>query len=183
MDRQTNRDWYDPWFNRGGWILDHLQDLNLEPNEALVMIVINFLNDTDQKIPYEVLAEKCHMDVEDIDEAITGLSAKGYLQFNTRSSAAKRFDLSVLMESPISSATVLDQSLFTEFQEEFGRTFSAPELDRILSMQEKYGEKMVRLALAEAAVYEKRNLNYIENILTSWSEKGLSAEDVEAGRR
>ena len=38
-------------------------------------------------------------------------------------------------------------------------------------------------ALNEASVYNKRNLTYIENVLISWSNKGLSTEDIESGIR
>ena len=42
---------------------------------------------------------------------------------------------------------------------------------------------MVIVALNEAASYDKRDLNYIERILISWTDKGLSVEDVENGKR
>ena len=56
-------------------------------------------------------------------------------------------------------------------------------MERILQLASYYDERMVICALNEAAVYEKRNLNYIESILVSWKEKGFSVEDVESGKR
>ena len=44
-------------------------------------------------------------------------------------------------------------------------------------------EKDVICALNEAVVYEKVDLNYIERILISWMNKGLSVQDVENGKR
>ena len=38
-------------------------------------------------------------------------------------------------------------------------------------------------ALNEAAVYDKRNLTYVENVLISWSNKGLTTEQIESGIR
>ena len=56
-------------------------------------------------------------------------------------------------------------------------------MERILQLGDEYDSRMVICALNEAAVYDKRNLNYIENILISWRQKGLSTEDVESGKR
>ena len=75
------------------------------------------------------------------------------------------------------------RSLIEEFEAEFKRTLSSMEMERILQLASYYDERMVICALNEAAVYEKRNLNYIESILVSWKEKGFSVEDVESGKR
>ncbi|MCF0245823.1 MAG: DnaD domain protein, partial [Ileibacterium sp.] len=77
----------------------------------------------------------------------------------------------------------ISQPLLMEFQEEFGRTFSSAEMEKIISLGEMYDEAMVLQALNEAAVYDKRSLQYIENILIAWKNKGLSVEDVENGKR
>ena len=75
------------------------------------------------------------------------------------------------------------KSLLEEFEDEFKRSLSPSEMDRILNLASIYSERMVIVALNEAASYDKRDLNYIERILISWTDKGLSVEDVENGKR
>ena len=56
-------------------------------------------------------------------------------------------------------------------------------MERVMSMAEQYDERAVRVALGEAAVYDKRSLNYIEKLLISWHARGLSPEELENGQR
>lgn len=178
----SREEWNEPWFNKSVWIFEHLQDLNLEPEEALMLLVINYFNEQGKTATYDGLMAKCHMEADDTEECFESLSAKGYLTIDTRNRSL-RFVLDGLMDSPVKAGTPINHSLIQEFQEEFGRTLSSGDMERILEMGQKYGEGMVLQALSEAAVYDKRNLNYIENVLASWKARGLTTEDVENGKR
>lgn len=180
MDR---KDWYAPWFDTTAWIFEHLQDLNLDPQEALVVLVINHFNKKNETVTYDALMEKCHLSAELVEECFESLSAKGYLTIDTRNKSL-RFLLEGMMDSPVKAGTPINHALIQEFQEEFqGRTLSSSDMERILEMGEKYDERMVLQALSEAAVYDKRSLSYIESVLASWKARGLTVEDVENGKR
>lgn len=179
MDRN---EWNAPWTNRTRWIFEHLQEFNLTPQEALGVLLISLCNDTNQSVTMETLMEKGHIDADAMEEVFEGLSSKGYLTVTTKGKSIC-FVLEGLLDTPIKAGTPLNHTLLQEFQEEFRRTFSSSEMDRILELGNKYDERMVLQALSEAAAYEKRSLGYIESILASWVRKGLTAEDVEAGRR
>lgn len=176
-------DWNKPYINKGVWIFENLQDLNLEPAEALLIFVINYFNETHQPVDYDLLVEKCHMSPEELDETIENLSAKGYLSFDT-SGRSLGFVLEGLLDLPAASGKPVNQSLISEFQQEFqGRTLSSSDMDKIIELSERYDERMILAALSEAAVYDKRSIPYVESVLANWSMKGLSAEDVENGKR
>lgn len=177
------KDWESVYFNKGYWIMDHLQDFNLTSDEAMVVLVINFLNETRQPVTYEALMEKCHLGAETIEECFEALSAKGYLTIDA-SNGDLEFLLDGLLDSPVREGVEIDQKLIQAFQEEFGgKTFSSGEMERILDLAQRFDERAVMLALGEAAIYDRRNLNYIENILIAWHNKGLSLEDLEQGKR
>ncbi|MCF0259250.1 MAG: DnaD domain protein [Erysipelotrichaceae bacterium] len=175
-------DWNSLYINKSLWLFDHLENFSLSPNEALCTLVINFLNETGQPVTYEALEAKCHMSPDELEDCFDSLSAKGYLTLDTRNHSLK-FILDGFLDTPLKAGTPISQPLLMEFQEEFGRTFSSSEMEKIISLGEKYEEGMVLKALDEAAVYDKRSLQYIENILISWKNKGLSLEDVENGKR
>ncbi len=56
-------------------------------------------------------------------------------------------------------------------------------MERILRWQEEFEESVILRALDEAAAYDRRSLNYIESLLQSWKQRGLSAQDIESGLR
>lgn len=69
------------------------------------------------------------------------------------------------------------------FMAELKRPLNNKEIENIGDWCQKYDERRVICALNEATVYDKKDFNYIESILKSWQEKGLSVEDIEAGKR
>lgn len=176
------KDWDMPYFNQAFWLFENLEHFQLEPNEALVALVISYLNQTNQAVNYDKLIEKCHMDADEVEECFESLTSKGYLTIDAKNKSL-HFLLEGFLDSPIKVGRPISKPLLVEFQEEFNRPFSPGEMERIMDMGQTYEEGMVLQALNEAALYDKRNLNYIENILINWVKKGLSTEDVENGKR
>lgn len=171
------------WFSQTIWILEHLESLNVEPNEIIILLLIAHLSDHQQAITSNLLEEKSHLSFDAVDEALSSLQDKGYLQVEIHEGTI-RFGLENLFdEKKTSIGKPMNQPVLKAFEEEFGRLFSGSEVERILSMTQKYGEQKMIYALDEAAIYEKRSLNYIENVLISWTGKGLSLEDLQRGKR
>ncbi len=175
-------DWNAPWFNRTFWILDHLEKFKLAPNEALVVLTISYLNDSRQEVTPETITAKTGLVLEEVDSAIDSLNEAGYLSFTTRNHKLK-FLLDGLFDDELNQYHVLNKSLISEFEREFGRPLSGSEMEQISRLGDEYEESMVIRALDEAAAYEKRSIPYVETVLTDWKKKGLSAEDIERGLR
>lgn len=175
-------DWTSPYVDHKVWILDHLESLHLEPKEALALLLIDYYNDMHKTIHHEMIAQKLHIDVEEVENLFVTLADKGYLNI-TYQQGGLQFDIEGVYSQEQKKVQGSHRSLIEEFEAEFKRTLSSMEMERILQLASYYDERMVICALNEAAVYEKRNLNYIESILVSWKEKGFSVEDVESGKR
>ena len=57
--------WKERFIDRRSWILDHLQELTMNSEEALTILLIDFMNEHDMNISHGVLAEKLKKDLED----------------------------------------------------------------------------------------------------------------------
>lgn len=175
-------EWTSPYLDHKIWILDHLESLHLDTKEALVLLLIDYYNDMHKTIHHEMIAEKLHVDIEEVENLFVSLADKGYLHISYKEGSL-HFDIAGVYAQEQRKVQGSHRSLVEEFEAEFKRTLSSMEMERILQLASHYDERMVICALNEAAVYEKRNLNYIESILISWTDKGLSVEDVESGKR
>lgn len=174
--------WKAPYLDRRTWMLDHLQELNVDCKETLVLLLIDYGNQTRANITHEWISEKIKLDIDEIEEIFMSLSDKGYLNIGLNDGNLE-FDISGTFETKKDNDEVLQRSLLELFESEFKRPLSSSEMQRIIDLSSKYDERRVRCALNEAVVYQKVNLNYIERILVSWMEKGLSIEDLENGMR
>ena len=47
----------------------------------------------------------------------------------------------------------------------------------------EYEDKLIRYALREALVYDKRNIDYIDRVLWNWKERNFTCEQYEEGKR
>ncbi len=175
-------DWKAAYFDRRTWLLDHLENLHLDMNEAMVLLLIDFFNETNKVISHELLAEKTKLSIDDIESIFVSLNEKDYLSIEFDQGSLS-FSLAGLFQEEPTRTPKLEKSLVQLFEEEFGRPLSSMEMQRILDMADRYDSRRVVCALNEAIVAEKYNLNYIEQILMTWMHKNLSIEDVENGIR
>ena len=177
----TKMNWNAPYIDRRTWILDHLESLHVEGNEVLVLLLIDYFNQTRKSISHEVFSDKLKIDVDAVEDLFTSLSDKGYLSIEFKNGQI-HFNIEGIF-SQNESGVPLEHSLIEQFESAFKRTLSSAEMQRILNMSATYDERRVVCALNEAVVYEKLSLDYIERILQTWMQKGLSIEDVENGKR
>lgn len=169
------------FFNRRNWILENLQTLHVNANEAMVLLLLDYFNEIHTMISHEIIADKLKIKVEDVEEIFLSLSDKGYLSIEMKDGNIF-FDIEGIYQKE-TEGMPLSPSLLETFEYEFKRPLSSYEMQRILEMASVYDERRVICALNEAVVYEKVDLNYIERILISWMNKGLSIEDIEKGKR
>lgn len=174
--------WNKPYFDRRTWLLDHLESLHIDAKEAIVLMLIDYCKDIKVMITHEIIAQKCKMEVDEVEEIFLSLSDKGYLNIKMNKGNID-FDIQGVYEQKNFGSDSIQRSLIDTFEYEFKRTLSSYEMQRIIEMASVYDERRVICALNEAVVYEKTDLNYIEKILISWKQKGYSIEDVENGLR
>ncbi len=170
-----------PYINRRNWILENLESIHMDPQETMVVLLIDYFNEQHIAISDEKLAEKLKLSDQEIEDVLMKLSDKGYLTIDFKDGNVI-FDISGIFHEK-SEGMVLQKSLIESIEDEFGRPLSSLEMQRIMELASVYDERRVICALNEAVVYDRRNLNYMESILASWMQKGLSIEDVENGKR
>ncbi|GJM56713.1 DnaD domain-containing protein [uncultured Dubosiella sp.] len=177
-----NFDWNAPWMDQCAWIFSNLENLSLDAREALIVLLIAHYNAHGLPINTEDFSQKAKISEEEVDTIFQILSTKGYLTVGFANGKVN-FNLDGLVKMSKVPGKGLSKSLISEFEDEFGRDLSPSEMQKILDLSEKFGERQVICALNEAAVYDKRNLTYVENVLISWSNKGLTTEQIESGIR
>ena len=170
-----------PYINRRNWILENLESIHMDPQETMVVLLIDYFNEQHIAISDEKLAEKLKLSDQEIEDVLMKLSDKGYLTIDFKDGNVI-FDISGIFHEK-SEGMVLQKSLIESVEDEFGRPLSSLEMQRIMELASVYDERRVICALNEAVVYDRRNLNYMESILASRMQKGLSIEDVENGKR
>ena len=183
MENDLHMKWYEEKFVlRRDWILDHLELIGLNSEEAIVALMIDFMNQHNMFFWMEDLAHKVNMDAKKVDQAISSLCARRYLQIQAAGGSV-RFDLSGLYETDTAkSERVLDSKLFDLFEEEFHRPLSQMEMTKISEWNRTTDRKLVIYALREASAYHSLSINYIDKILRSWKEKGVTAKMIEEGK-
>ena len=172
--------WYEQKFvNHRDWMLDNCQLLGLDSNELVLAMMIDFFNELNEPLSMEALHQKTGMTLEEVDRTISVLCAKKYLEI--RASAANVcFSLNGLFETDVArSERVLDSSLYSVFESEFGRPLSNQEMEKISDWNRTTDKKMIIYALREASAYQKLNVAYIDRILTEWKNRGLTLQQIE----
>ncbi|MBP3890732.1 MAG: DnaD domain protein [Solobacterium sp.] len=175
--------WYEQHYvNHRDWILENLELLHMSEQEALLVLMIDFLNANQMEITMDLLQKKTGLKKEDLDSVISLLCARNYLEIRA-SKKEVRFCLDGLFEVDIAKdANVLDSSIFDAFESEFGRPLSQKEMEKIGDWNRIYDRKLLLYALREASAYQKLSVGYIESILTNWKQKGYSVAEIEAGK-
>jgi len=135
-----------PYVDRRTWIIDHLQNLVLEPKEILVVLLIDFFNQQHISIDHELISEKLKIGVDEVEDIFTELSDKGYLTLDY-ANGSLIFNIEGIFELSKASDTSIDRSLLEQFEMEFARPLSSTEMQRIIDMASMYDERRVICAL------------------------------------
>lgn len=149
------------FFNRRNWILDNIQRLNLNTNETVVILMIDFLNEFQQKIDLESLSKKCNLSTKIIDETIASLNNKGFINISTKKGVY--FDIDNIFET--TNNMIEENNLFDKFETEFHRVLSRRETDLLAEWIRIYDYDKIIAALREAVINDKLHFKYIEAIL------------------
>ncbi len=174
--------WKERYIDRRAYLLDHFEELSLNCEEGMAILLIDFMNEHHIAISHNILAEKMKLDGAQVDELLSRLTQKGYLQITYQDKRVV-FLIDGIFETPKRPALNFDQSLFDLFEEEFARPLTQRELQRMSDWMHEYDQKLIVYALREALIYDKRSFDYIERILMEWHKRGFSAQEYEDGKR
>lgn len=175
--------WYKTnYVNHRDWILENLHLLSLDSKEAIIVLLIDFMNEHHMKITMEDLAKRGNLKTTEVDEIISVLCAKHYLDIRANN-AEVNFKLDGLFETDVArDEKILDSPLFDTFETELGRPLAPKEMEKISEWNRSTDRKMILYALREASAYQKLSFPYIDKILQEWKTKGLTLEDIDEGR-
>lgn len=155
--------WEAPHINRTYWLLEQLRQLNLTSNEAIVLLMIDYLSTTHQALDPQVLSQKCNLSLIEIDQIITDLGVKGYLKLKIKDNQVT-FDYANLFNpTPVDQLQL--KEIFLLIEEEFGRPLTQPEMVQLNHWIKNYTRFQIIDALRYASVTKKLSFNYINRIL------------------
>lgn len=165
-------EWYEKkYFNKMAWIFEELENLNLTPTETIMILTIQYFNQTQTPITFDLLSAKCHLSEEEVDEMLDVLSQKGYVEVDFTGNGFA-FTIDGIFKK--SEEIHFDSNLFDLFESEFKRTLSSTELQKLSDWSRTYSEETIKFALRDASLREKLSFNYIQQILIN---RGLSNEN------
>ncbi len=161
--------WYEKnYVDRRTWLLENISLLKLNPEEFLLLSMIDFLHQTDQEISLDYLSKKTGMSKEITDENVAKLSSKGYLKVKTTPHKVE-FDISpVFNQEEILSNEISGLKIF---EKSFGRPLTQKEVVKLADWQQDYTEDELVEALRQATIYQKMNFGYIEKVLKNKNEE------------
>jgi DNA replication protein len=162
------------------WLLDHIAELGLSSDEALIALQILHHNQINRHIVLEALAAQCAMKPEKADKVLASLSKKGYLSIDVGSSGVS-YNLEALFVKK--SPPLVSGDLLAVFEREFKRPLSSHEIDKITDWRSRLSDDHVILALREALIYNKLNFAYIDRILSTWLNDGTTLQQLHEGQR
>lgn len=169
------------FFNRRNWILENLTTLELNLEEAMCVLLIDYYNEFHRTVDISSLSMALKLDGGRVDEILNQLVAKGYLnvELSNRKMNYRLDGLYLHTQDSKPCDTNAYRNLFELYEQEFKRPISQKESEVLSDWIASYDLKLIEYALREAIIYEKISFAYIDTILRNWKEKGMSASIYE----
>ena len=167
-------------------IFNNYKRLNISEEE---LIIIMFIMDYGVRIEYnpDIFVSELNMDKLKVMEIISNLNDKNILSIEMVKNGrkcAEYISLSILYDKLLNiiidskDDPIINDSIFSLFEEEFGRLLSAMEIETIKEWVNTYkNEELIRCALKEAVMNGANSLRYIDTILNEWNKKGYKNKD------
>ncbi len=158
--------WYqESYFDRKNWLLENFDKLNLNPDETLLIMLVDLCRINRKYVTYDYLMQKLSKSAKQIDAIVAGLVNKHYLKISSNSKGLI-FDFDEIFEFDPEKYDILDnKDLFDTVSEVFGKPLSPMELQKVSELVSQYGEKRYIEALRLAEAKRTLKVAYIEGIL------------------
>lgn len=177
-------------------LLRHYRELGLSNHELVLILQIKSYIDKGDLFPStKKIAKNMHLTEENIFKAIYQLTQKKVLSIETAKDEAgitqDAYSLSflweklfVLLKQEQTEQSIIEnensnKTLYTIFEEEFGRPLSPIEMQSLVMWVEddKYSPELIQMALREAVLNQVYNFKYIDRILLSWEKKNIRTKE------
>lgn len=157
--------WEKRYFNSHDWIMENLGVLGFSSEQALVVLMIDFLNRHRLPIVPVELAKRTGLSDSKIDDIIQSLVRMGILKI-TPSVDGFLFNIDAIYQDNIRYEYV-DQDIFGVFESSLARPLSQREVERLNSWLSIYSQDEVIAALRIAIGVNKMSFAYINTILVN----------------
>jgi len=164
---------------------------NIGLTEQELILVIYIMNTSNIFNPKQI-SNDLNITLNNVMELMEELTAKGIIKLELKKIGNIRneyINLDGLYEKITFKILNKEEpekqsNIYSIFEEEFGRTISAMEIEIINAwIDNGTSEETILLALKEATYNGVSNLRYIDRIISEWSKKGIKTqEDVEKSR-
>lgn len=200
MDYPSSR--LELWMKQGNVTISqlfftHYRALNISDQEAVVLLhILSFQSaGIDFPTPSEI-AKRMELSDHQVSSHLQRLMQKGFLliaQSKFENMVQEKYVLQQLWERLVDELEKQNQQhedqsdtnavgqLFRTFEDEFGRIFTPLEYETISKWidEDRHSPEVIRQALIEAVLAEKKSLKYIDRILFEWKKKNLmTLQDV-----
>lgn len=144
------------------WLFEEMENLNLSHDELCLVLLIQYLNETQTPITFEILSKKLKVDMEVVDQLLNVLHQKGYIEIEVKASG---FDIKIDGIFNLETELHFESNIFDLFENEFKRTLTSSELRRISDWLGMYEQEAIVYALRDASMRSIFNFDYINRIL------------------
>lgn len=177
-------------------LLKHYRDLGISNNELVLILQIKSYIDKGELFPdMEDIARNMQLSKDNVFRAIHQLIQKKLISIDTTKDengmTQDAYSLSFLwdklfiklkqeqLETADEKKEQDTKSLYTIFEEEFGRPLSPIEMETLVMWveQDKYSSELVKMALKEAVLSQVYNFKYIDRILLNWEKKNIRTKE------
>ena len=158
--------WYkQPYFNRKAWILENFDKLNLNSDEVMTILLIDYAKDSKKKLNYEFLCSKLRLSTKELDKILSSLVGKHYLSINANEKGVS-FDIDGIFEFDPEKYEIVDnKNVYDILSDLLNKPLTPNELQKTNDLLNKYGENKLIDAIRTAEAYRKSSLAYVEGIL------------------
>lgn len=175
-------------------ILDYYQKIGMNNEEFIIWLQLyRYVQEGNRFPDASIIAEKLNLPLNSVFSTINNLIQKELILITQKEDATGKktdcYDFSPIYDrieqlitqsskqNEKNSTQMKVKELFQHFEEEFGRTLSSIEYQRINQwlQEDHYSVDLIYLALKEAVINQAYSLNYIDRILLSWERKNITS--------
>ncbi len=193
------KDYLHAWLKEGTltiphFLLTHYKMMGLTEQE--LVLILQLQNFIEKGTPFPTpaqLAERMTFQESECLFLIQSLIQKGFIQIeeeNSQEVGNEKYSLEPLYEKMLShflltqkkgevkQAKEAGESLYTVFEQEFGRPLSPFECETLaMWIDDQHEPEIIKAALREAVISGKLNFRYVDRILFEWKKNGIKTQE------
>ena len=168
-------------------LFKNYKKLNITEEELVILIYIINLGNNIVYNP-SIFVEDLNIDKYKVMELLTNLTEKNIINIKVEKKEKKVSEEYIYLDNLYNKLynfiieekedkSINNDTLYSLFETELGRTISPMECEIIKEWQNNYQEELIKEALKEAIYNNARSLKYIDRILYTWKTKGITNKE------